>query len=139
MSKEACMGRRRFFTITLGFGILAFIQPHGAWTPLIERTRQVPRSSRLTKLLRQKESARIIGLEYLRIVQHEADPEMLVDLISLGFSDGYKALHNADTAKLRELLRLRMQQDFEEGHIVKLQGWIVSVTEARLCALVALT
>jgi hypothetical protein len=37
------------------------------------------------------------------------------------------------------MLLHRHSQDFEHGRFVKVQGWILSVTEARLCALVALT
>jgi hypothetical protein len=35
-------------------------------------------------------------------------------------------------------LQQRIRQDYVEERVVKLEGWILSVTEARLCALTAL-
>jgi hypothetical protein len=35
-------------------------------------------------------------------------------------------------------LQQQIRQDYIEERVVKLQGWILSVTEARLCALTAL-
>jgi hypothetical protein len=37
-----------------------------------------------------------------------------------------------------DVLQRRIRQDFVEEKVVKLQGWILSATEARLCALTAL-
>ena len=47
-------------------------------------------------------------------------------------------LAKAERGKLRELLLAQQRQDFEHGRIVKVQGWILSETEARLCTLAAL-
>ena len=40
--------------------------------------------------------------------------------------------------KLHERLRARVRLDFQEHQTVKVNGWLLSVTEARLAALVAL-
>jgi len=36
---------------------------------------------------------------------------------------------------LRDSLEARVRRDFAQGYVVKLEGWILSRTEARLCAL----
>ena len=65
----------------------------------------------------------------------EAEVYLLVDLTC---GENYPEFTQADTKKLQEQLRLLQRQDFERGHTVKVQGWILSVTEARLCALATL-
>jgi len=40
---------------------------------------------------------------------------------------------------LRSSISVQIRNDFEEGRVVCLDGWILAVTEARLCALAALT
>jgi hypothetical protein len=118
-----------------GFGLLALARPRFAWTAAPKRTKQDPLGSRLEVLLRHKESAIIIGREYLHQVPQEKDRQILLDLISSGC--GERAF-DSDGDQLRDRLRLRTRQDFEEGQIIRIHGWILSVTEARLCALAAL-
>ncbi len=138
MSVEVRSSRRRFLAAILGLGLFTFARPSRGWAALAERRRYSSLSSKLVNLLRHKESARIIGLEYLRSTPRESDAQTLTDLISAGFVGSQKNRCEVDAARLRELLRLQMRQDFEEGRIIRLRGWIVSVTEARLCALAAL-
>jgi hypothetical protein len=141
MSRGVHSSRRQFLVTPIWLGLSAFIRPYQVWGVITERRRHnsfSSSSSRLVKILRHKESARIIGLEYLRTAPKEADAQILVHLISLGFIENQQDLYDADTERLREFLRLRMRQDFEGGQIIKLKGWMVSVTEARLCALTAL-
>lgn len=92
---------------------------------------------RLTGLFVHKESARMMGLAYLRLRPGEAEIGRLAETIC---SDAVQRsqLAAADDARLRQWVRSRQMKDFEEGRRVKVNGWIVSLTEARLCALVAL-
>jgi hypothetical protein len=122
----------------LWLGFWTFTRPFRAWAALAERGSNSSLEIKLIALLRHKDSARLIGLEYLRSVPSEADAKVLVDSISSGFATGQKDLHTANPARLCNLLQRRIQQDFDEEHIIRLQGWLLSVTEARLCALVAL-
>ena len=39
---------------------------------------------------------------------------------------------------VRQAIKRRVQHDFEQGNIVQVEGWILSVTEARQCALFSL-
>jgi len=129
---------RRRFLASLLWALLLALRPGFAWAVLSERRGDNSLDSRLGTLLRHEESARLIGREYLRIAPHEANVQILSDLIELGHGDDPKCTSDADAESLRERLWSRTRQDFEEGHIVRIHGWILSLTETRLCALAAL-
>lgn len=93
---------------------------------------------KLTHFFLHKESAKVIGVEYLRVAPMEADVQLLTGLIC-SFEEKRRAeFAHADAGKLRILLLRQQRQDFERGRIVNVHGWILSRTEARLCALAAL-
>lgn len=139
MSDEIKINRRSFIISAISLSALSPIQPQHKWTAPFEQNERSSFGPRLTKLLGHKESAKIIGIEYLKIAPHEADKQILVDLLYTGFTQANVTPVDADTTKLSQLLELRMRLDFEEEKIVKLRGWIVSLTEARLCALASLS
>ena len=129
---------RRRFLASLLWALPLALRPAFAWAVLSERRGYISLDSRLGALLRHEESAGLIGREYLRMAPHEANVQILLSLISLGRVDGQKGTSDADAESLRERLWSRTRQDFEEGHIVRIHGWILSLTETRLCALAAL-
>jgi hypothetical protein len=90
----------------------------------------------LAKLLRHEESACVIGREYLRNAPQEKDREILFNLISSGL--GQESVSMSDDEALRKRLRLQIRRDFAAERVVRVHGWILSITEARLCALAAL-
>lgn len=90
-------------------------------------------ASRLAALIPHADSAARIGERYLASAPAEADPSLLVSSI-LG-QHGHEA--TAD-AVLRRVVGERRQRDFIDGNTVSVDGWVLSRTEARLCALVAL-
>ena len=64
--------------------------------------------------LANKKTLREIGNEYLN--QYPAEKNQLQDLI----------------------VRENVQSDFSKGNVVVIKGWVLSVTEARQCALLTL-
>jgi len=66
------------------------------------------------------------------------DAYQLVDLICSRQAGQCANLVEAGAVKLHELMRAQQRQDFEHDRVVKVQGWILSETEVRLCALAAL-
>jgi hypothetical protein len=98
-----------------------------------------PLASSLADLFSNRKSASIIGLEYLRHKPEEADVHLLVEQICLCRARGRGELQKASRERRRELLTLQQRQDFHHSRTVKVHGWILSETEARLCALAALT
>jgi hypothetical protein len=84
----------------------------------------------LVSLVRPLASARVIGAAYLAATPSEADPVRLADAILAGLEGGPRT-----PAATRRRLARRIERDFGANETVTLDGWIVSRTEARLCAL----
>ena len=74
---------------------------------------------------------RAIGHRYLQCFSQERNRAFLQKTIT-----GEKQLH--DARQLRSLLAQKREHDFRNGDIAIVDGWILSRTEARTCALVAL-
>ena len=92
----------------------------------------------LANLFSHRESAARVGREYLRVRPDEGNLNSLIDLICLSRPERRAELAKANTKRRRELLALQQREDFEQCRIVKVHGWILSETEARLCAVAAL-
>ena len=97
-----------------------------------------PLASKLNGFFHDKDSARVVGREYLRIVPAEADALKLAELICAGRPERYAELSHASMVKVRRMLLHQQREDFDQGRIVNVKGWILSQTEARLCALATL-
>jgi hypothetical protein len=82
----------------------------------------------MDRLLTHRDSAAAIGTAYLRQFAAERSAEALQEEILRGIPE------TGPTVNERSLLR-RIEMDFELGEIVKLEGWLLSRTEARLCGL----
>jgi hypothetical protein len=129
-------GRRAFLTALLSAGLCILRRPLSVWASPSESRSDDVLGLRLAGLLRHRESAAAIGWEYLRRVRQEEDRETLLNLITRGC--GRPPRLELDDEELRECIRMRVRQDFDEGYTVRIHGWIVSSTEARLCALATL-
>ncbi|MGH8887216.1 MAG: hypothetical protein ACRDYX_18995 [Egibacteraceae bacterium] len=79
----------------------------------------------------------MVGQEYLRAAPAEAEGDALAGLVVGQLPAQHRALSAVTDRQLRDLLLLAVRQDFQEGRTVDLHGWLVSLTEARLCALAA--
>lgn len=81
-----------------------------------------------------RDSARRVGERYLAQAPEEADPARLAaDLF------GGVAVDGASPRRLRRHIDHRRARDFAQGDTVIVDGWVMARTEARLCALAALT
>ena len=96
------------------------------------------RSGRLTEIFGRRRSACAVGRAYLRQAPKEADPEFLIGAICETDADLRRVLVHGDKFRLRKALRDRVRQDFADGRTVRVDGWLLSRTEARLCALAEL-
>ena len=72
----------------------------------------------------------LIGRQYLRKIPSERDPAALAESIFSSFR--WETLLESD---VRILVRDRVKQDFKEDRVIQLGHWMLSQTEARLCAL----
>lgn len=80
----------------------------------------------ITSYLKHDASARVLGQAYLQKSPNEADTQTLIRLLG-------------DGPVTRETLRARIARDIEDGDLVNVAGCFMARTEARLCALVALS
>lgn len=90
----------------------------------------------LVSVFSHAESARAVGERYLALHPEERESEKLAGAIygALPLSKDWKP---SDTV-VHKHLEEKIKKDFEQGCTVCLDGWILSRTEGRLCALVAL-
>lgn len=74
------------------------------------------------------------GKAYLQKTPSEKDEDKLIQLLS-----GNKAIAvSADEKTIHQYLDQKIKDDFEKGNTVLVKGWVLSVTEARQCALYAM-
>lgn len=76
---------------------------------------------------------RAIGKRYVALVKAERDPAALRDAIR-GSRPLSARIFGAPSPALSDLVR----EDFADGRTVVIDGWILSLTEARQCALFSL-
>ena len=86
---------------------------------------------RIAGLFHDTASAAAVGRRYLARFPHERDSGFLLRSVLAGQTP-------ATDDGLRFHLARRRQRDFEAGRVVVLEGWLLSLTESRLFALVAL-
>ena len=146
MRSANAMSRRKFLLLGGGIGGSLLAAPGLTWLGSIWQDQEKTLHSRLITLFHHQRSARVIGRTYLQRYPQEADIRVLLkkvvadasDASSNNPSDSTDRLRRAGDGELMDVLQRRIRQDFVEEKVVKLQGWILSATEARLCALRAL-
>ncbi len=79
-----------------------------------------------------------IGEVYKKQAKDESDETALVKLLSAD-KQGKPINETADSASIASILSQKIQEDFEQNKIVVVNGWVLSLTEARQCALFSLT
>jgi hypothetical protein len=126
------MSRRTFLIAAAGFGVSLAWRSVGSW-PFFPVSSSP--SERLAGLLTHAESARVVGREYLRGVPAEGSSAVLTARIAARLPGGLETVDSASDRRLRELLLGATLTDFEHERTVVLDGWVLSQTEARLCAL----
>ncbi|HSU27027.1 MAG TPA: hypothetical protein VLJ68_01520 [Chitinophagaceae bacterium] len=80
---------------------------------------------------------REIGVNYRKRVPAEDEKQALTRLLLMGSSG--ENTKTPDKAGLEELLEKKIRAEFTSDNTIILDRWIISVTEARQCALLSLT
>lgn len=129
------MDRRKFLLLggVGGVGGALLGAPHLTWLRSAWQDGESSLHGRLAALFHHPASARVIGRRYLQQFPLEMNVRSLLE--GIGRTD---RLSTAGDRELTFALQQRIRQDFVEEKVVKLEGWILSVTEARLCALTEL-
>jgi hypothetical protein len=91
----------------------------------------------LIAIFEDPKSACEIGTACLKLMADEANtPDHLVNTIVGTPGCDYEMLRDGRT--LKQHISNRVHHDFTEGAVVNAEGWVLSITEARLYALAAL-
>jgi hypothetical protein len=142
MNETHSMNRRIFVRLA---GLLVLTAPLAGQNGLLRRlvSAAAPDAAAAWRaVIPVPESARVLGQRYLATVPEEGDAGLLMQRLStaVGVPVGSSEhpTEQLSTARLRELLKEGIQQDFERYDVVQLDGWVLARTECRLCALAVL-
>ena len=131
------MRRRRLLgTLALGALCAAWAGPVRAWLqPAAERSA----GARLLAMLGRPDSAAAVGRAFLAGHPAEADRGRLAARLeqALRCQDCDPAQDRVE--RLRAALARQVRADFAGARVVRVEGWVLSETEARLCGLAALS
>lgn len=124
---------RRNGILAAGRGALCFVvAPFAGLFP----ARAASAADGLTSLLQDRKAARMIGLRTGLVERSDAGRSALASAIrqSLGPDGGSDG---TEPEALRQRVAAAVREDFAHGRTCLVDGWVLSVTEARLCALAA--
>jgi hypothetical protein len=138
MSDNPTLSRRDVFKVAVAATVSLFVRSQLPGVAALQRAQQALLPVRLAGLLAHTESAKAIGSEYLRLYPQHAKIEVLLDQIASRLAASDVGLFSITDHSLREQLDGMVRADFAVDRVVKLRGWVLSATEARLCALAAL-
>jgi hypothetical protein len=86
------------------------------------------RTALVNSLLPDLADARKVGALYLAQTLSENDPDLLWGAL-------FGAAGARDRARCRRILVARITDDFRSSNVLRLHGWVMARSEARLCAL----
>lgn len=93
----------------------------------------------LLTFYRHRSAAATIGARYIADRPAEKSIETITKLLCPPQSQRFAALAAAGEKEAREFVASWFVEDFANKRIVSLSGWQLSLSEARLCALVSLS
>ena len=134
MNTEPRFPRRALLLGAVGVGA-SLIARAPRW-PFIASGKPVT-AERLIGLLTAPDRVAPLGARYLGVVPKEANPRVLTSLLLRSLSRQDVRLEHLSDEQLREYVRRANTDDFDRERIFELDGWILALTEARLCALAA--
>jgi hypothetical protein len=119
--------RRRLLGMAWAVAIICRVRP--ATAALADQAPAgAERGVLVRSLLPDLAAAGRIGSLYLSQTPSEKDPALLWSALFAGSSAG-------DRAACRDILAARITADFRSADVLRLHGWVVARSEARLCAL----
>jgi hypothetical protein len=133
------MDRRRFLQLAAAAIGACALRPFQALRFLWERgdDQASQAAGRLMQAIGHRRSARAVGRAYLATAPQERSIERLIALLTGDRLPSDRVL-NADAKALRAHVQEALSEDFAAGRTVSVRGWMLSLTEARLCALAVL-
>jgi hypothetical protein len=130
--------RRRFLLGACAAAVPVALAPLKPWRAIVEVTGTRTPAARLAGLLAHRDSARSLGRAALAALPGATAPPALAAAVLAGLPGGQAKLAAASDDELRALVAARVREDFDSDDVVQVDGWILSCTEARLCALASI-
>ncbi len=131
------MQRRRFLAWFAAAGALWPGGPGRAWRGLAH-VRPPSTADRLAAVFSRPASAAAVGRAYLAAHPGEAGVDRLAGELEAALRRSGCEPNHADLATLRVATAQQIKEDFAQSRVVQVQGWVLSLSEARLCGLAAL-
>ena len=97
------------------------------------------RAARLDAALSDIDAAARLGRRYLATLSKSPDPGRLVDEIESGLAAAPGGPPPWDVEEVTARARWAVDQDYLQGRVTDVGGWVLSLTEAKLFALAALS
>tara|TARA_R110002167_G_scaffold10353_2_gene47649 strand:- start:279 stop:659 length:381 start_codon:yes stop_codon:yes gene_type:complete len=121
--------KRRKFVLLSTAGALAIGSSYLYWSYSTNKFKGSPAYPESLAVIMDENAIRSVGETYRQRFPREADEAKLLGLLGVDLSYG-----NTDRSDIKKAII----KDFENDNTVVLDGWVVSVTEARQCALFSL-
>ncbi|HEV3223750.1 MAG TPA: hypothetical protein VGZ90_12770 [Puia sp.] len=127
------MQRRKFIQVSaVGTTVIALTgisckNQHSAFYNILDKPGQLSSICDLNTI-------REIGMAYRLQTPSESGADKLADLLSAD-SVGKTISSSSDDFIIQNLINQKIKQDFKAGNTVIVKGWVLTVTEARQCAL----
>ena len=124
--------KRRSFILLSATGITALVLPSLSCNSVSPATSKVLQEPNQLAHICDAQTIRDIGNTYRKQVSAESEKDQLIKLL---LTDATGNSISTDSTLLKLALNEKIQADFASGNVVKVKGWILSVTEARQCAI----
>jgi hypothetical protein len=130
------MKRRTFVMISLYGGVAMVVPSFGCHSKNDLSSKSWIRPYGLSHICDAK-TLKAIGEAYMKKVTDENDQQKLVRLILSDSSHNILSSASPDST-IENLIKRKTDVDFAKGNTVTVNGWVLSQTEARQCALFAI-
>ena len=131
------MNRRRFLRRAAWLGGSLSLWPAVAFGRSTE-TPSARQACRIASIFSRPVSAARVGRVYLRDHPDEASLDRLLQRLAAGWPGGAAQIERLSNGQLRRRLQRKIRADFAAGRTVRVQGWVLAESEARLFALTTL-
>jgi hypothetical protein len=132
--------KRRTFVYLAVASAAAFITPFTACRQDPESLTKTLGTPDLLASLLDDKTVREIGSAYrLRVSDEAAQDKLVAALLASVGGNQNQSNSEADRARLAQQLNKVVRDDFANGQIITIKGWVLSQTEARQCALYSLS
>jgi len=130
------MTRRALLRLLSTIGGAFYLKPVAALSEFRPTDKQELLERKLTGLLLQKNSAKVVGRKYVEGVR--VSKKILIERLCRALNKNPDDILLISDERLRALVVARQRDDFDRGRVVNVDGWILSQTEVYLCALTEL-